>query len=79
MCECIKELEAKVMEHALSKNLFKKKILKVSLDGKVFSLSDDGLSNKVVSRFEVTLEGQKKKALISCANSFCQFCGEKLQ
>lgn len=76
MCNCIKELEEKILNHVTENKLYKKPVKKVKMKGQIFSLGDS-LTIKTTSDFEIKLEGQKKKPSMSVAHAFCAFCGER--
>jgi hypothetical protein len=77
MCNCIKELEKRLLEKVIKDKTYKKPVERVKAKGTCFSLSDN-FKPIVMTEFEVTLKGQIKKPTIDVKNSHCQFCGEEL-
>ncbi|MDC0003762.1 hypothetical protein OAE19_05115 [Porticoccaceae bacterium] len=68
MCNCISDIESKILEH--EKNAGYKKPAVAA------KLTDKTWSNKTISTVEITLDGQKKPITSKMEHSFCPFCGE---
>ena len=76
MCNCIKEIEVRVLNHLRNKNEYKKPIESVRMEGMGF-LMGDSISMNTKTNFIITLTGQKKKHTVPVFHSYCPFCGEK--
>lgn len=72
MCNCIKEIEAKVHEKFPEYN--KKKVVQVSADS-VYILPK--FIRRTYTNFSLQLDGQKKEVDIQINHSYCPFCGTK--
>ena len=77
MCDCIEEMEEKLMSYATENGLFKKPIKSVTMKGKAFSLGGGSLGEVVTHEFEFELEGQKKKPTVGVTHQYCPFCGDR--
>ena len=73
MCNCIKEIETKILEAYPVYN--NKKVEKVEASG-VFNLSK-GFRKETTTNFMLVIENQKKEIPIQVSHTFCPFCGIK--
>jgi len=71
-CNCIKEIESKILEAHPSWN--GKKVIEAKLE-KVFTFNPTDIRTKTDIVIEV--EGQKKKYEVGVTHLFCPFCGTK--
>lgn len=77
MCDCVNDIEARLLENVKASGRHKKPVLSVSLKGVGFPIVRGELQVRTCSTIEVTLDGQKKKDEVSLFHVFCPFCGEK--
>jgi len=78
MCNCIAEIEDKILDLAKNDKKYKKPVLRVEMEGKMITLGDVSII-KIATSFKIELEGQKKRPVMLVENLFCQFCGDKLE
>lgn len=71
-CNCIKEIEAKIIEaHPVYNN---KKVVDVKMD-KIFTFNPTDI--RTTTNVMIEVEGQKKKYDVGMTHTFCPFCGIK--
>ena len=75
-CTCVKELETLIKSDYSGD--YRKPIETVTCGGKLLSIGSNEAKIRICTVFDVKLKGQKKLDAFRVANSFCQFCGEKL-
>ncbi len=75
-CTCIEDLEKKVFDTVVAEKRFKKKVVSVQISGKTISVNQ-GCKLRVVTPFNIELEGQRKEPTMLVAWSYCPFCGMK--
>jgi hypothetical protein len=71
-CDCIKEIEAKIIEAYPVYN--NKKVVDVKMD-KIFTFNPTDIRTSTNVMIEV--EGQKKKYDVGMTHTFCPYCGIK--
>jgi hypothetical protein len=71
MCNCIKEIEDKMV----GRDHKGKKIKEAQLISAAIMFGD--FKTRTVSEMELTLEGQKKIAKQNIIHSYCPFCGKE--
>lgn len=79
MCECVKEIEAKVLENVRTTPRHKKPVQGVSLKGVGFPIVEGKILMRTCNDIELTLEGQKKVERMSVFHTYCPFCGAKYE
>ena len=79
MCECVKELEAKLLENISATKRYKKPVKGVSLNGVGFPIVGGKLMVRTYSDVMVTLDGQKKEERVTMFHTYCPFCGTKYE
>lgn len=73
-CKCITLIESKIREQK-----YKDKVIEnVDFEEIGIVMIDNKLTVATYTIFIATIEGQKKKVPYKVFNSFCQFCGVKL-
>ncbi len=71
MCNCIQELQKKVIgTDWKGKKIVSAKFLSMAFMGPTFS-------SKSTSELEATVDGMKKPQIIPIVHSFCPFCGKE--
>ena len=78
MCNCVEEIEEKVLARKAEDPRIKKPIERVRMRDQAIRLGTAGTGVDTFSIFELTLEGQKKKVPVTVIHSHCPFCGEKI-
>lgn len=79
MCECVKDIEAKVLESLTTTARYKKPVQGVSLTGVGFPIVGGKMLMRTCSDIAVTLDGQKKVEKMAMFHTFCPFCGTKYE
>lgn len=74
MCDCIKEIEKKVLEKFPTHN--GKKVEKAKMDT-CFIFSEGKVTSGTKTDVQLELVGQKKKIPVAINHSYCPFCGEE--
>jgi hypothetical protein len=76
MCNCIRDLEKKMIGREAGRGTTKRKVVKAELvsGGLIFGANPAFRTSSIV---ECTLEGQKKPYEQNILHTFCPFCGEK--
>ncbi len=76
-CTCISDLEKKLLEQCAKNGGYKKSIKSVRMLGTAITFGGNEAKIRTCNQFEIELDGQKKKKLISMFHTFCPFCGTK--
>lgn len=76
MCNCIKDIEKKMVGREAGRSTTKRKVVKASFvsGGLIFGSKPGFRTSSIV---ECTLEGQKTPFEQNIIHSFCPFCGKK--
>lgn len=74
-CTCIEDIEKKALACLIENGKLKKPVLRVSMRGVVFGVTEKTVVTRTVNVLEIELEGQKKLETMSMFHSFCPFCG----
>ncbi len=77
MCNCVTDIEKKLLDRAKEPGCYKKPVERVSMRSVGFPIIDGKLLMKTCSDIEITLEGQKKKETTKLFHNYCPFCGVK--
>lgn len=76
-CNCLTEINGKLLEHMKQPGRFKKTVRGIEIKGVTIQLTGDSLITRTYSDVEVELDGQKKKEHSPLIHTFCPFCGKK--
>lgn len=79
MCNCVKDIEVRMLENFKSSDRYKKPVQAVSINDVGFPIVDGKLLMLTCSTLEVTIDGQKKKEKVNMFHSYCPFCGLKYE
>lgn len=75
MCNCINEIQQKIVENKPEHN--KKKVLKATANA-MFPISEGQmLEKRTYTDFDLTLEGQIKEVPLLVNHTYCPWCGVK--
>ena len=76
-CNCLTQIEEKMLNKFYEDNRYKKPVLKVEIEkGLIFGKE---LTTRTYCSVEIELEGQKKKVKQNLMHTYCPFCGVKVE
>lgn len=76
-CECVERIKKNALEKLQNEQPYKKPVESLRFKEMLLSLAGGVPEEFTCNTLEITLDGQKKKEMISVAHKYCPFCGIK--